>query len=222
MASFAPVVYRIFLVEDHPVMREGYARLISREPEFMLCGEAASGTDALQQIPEAEPDLVVVDLSIPGLNGLELIKQLRALNPELKMLVVTAHSEALYADRVLRAGAQGFLNKGAPPAQLLTAIHQVLQGERFLSEAAHERIGQQPPTEDAPLSPLDVLSDRELEVFEYFGRGYSTVQTADALFVSPKTIETHRANIKRKLNLTHANEVVRRATLWVESLGPTS
>jgi DNA-binding NarL/FixJ family response regulator len=182
--------HRIFLVEDHPVMQEGYARLLNREPDFELCGQAESGTEALQAIPKADPDLAIVDLSIPGMNGLDLLKQLRVIVPDLPCLVVTAHSEALYAERALRAGARGFLNKDAPPTEVTAS----------------------------PPSPLEVLSDRELEVFEYFGRGYSTTQTAEALFISPKTVETHRANIKRKLGLDRANEVIQRATLWGESL----
>ena len=211
--------HRIFLVEDHPVMQEGYARLLNREPDFELAGQAESGTEALQAIPKADPDLAVVDLSIPGMNGLDLLKQLRVLVPELPCLVVTAHSEALYAERALRAGARGFLNKDAPPSEVLEAIRAVLRGERYLSAGLRERLAHfTGPKEAAPPSPLEVLSDRELEVFEYFGRGFSTTQTAEALFISPKTVETHRANIKRKLGLERANEVIQRATLWVESL----
>src|SRR5690606_21460830 len=212
--------HRIFLVEDHPVMQEGYARLLNREPDFELCGQAESGTDALQEIPKADADLAIVDLSIPGMNGLDLLKQLRVIVPDLPCLVVTAHSEALYAERALRAGARGFLNKDAPPSEVVEAARTVLRGDRYLSASLRERLshpsGQQAST--APPSPLEVLSDRELEVFEYFGRGFSTTQTAEALFISPKTVETHRANIKRKLGLDRANEVIQRATLWVESL----
>ena len=210
--------HRIFLVEDHPVMQEGYARMLNREADFMLCGQAESGTDALQTIPEADPDLAIVDLSSPGMNGLDLLKQLRVIVPDLPCLVVTAHSEALYAERALRAGARGFLNKDAPPSEVLTAIRSVLRGERYLSDTLRERLDQTEGDGQEPLSPLDILSDRELEVFEYFGRGYSTTKTAEALFISPKTVETHRANIKRKLGLERANEVIQRATLWVESL----
>lgn len=212
------MAHRIFLVEDHPVMQEGYARLLNREADFELCGQAESGTDALQAIPAADPDLAIVDLSIPGMNGLDLLKQLRVISPELPCLVVTAHSEALYAERALRAGARGFLNKDAPPSEVVTAVRTVLRGDRYLSPELRERLAQQSGSGDAPPSPLEVLSDRELEVFEHFGRGLSTTQTAEALFISPKTVETHRANIKRKLGLDRANEVIQRATLWVESL----
>lgn len=212
--------HRIFLVEDHPVMREGYVHLLSREPDLFVCGQAASGREALSAIPDSHPDLVVVDLSIPEMSGLEVVKQLRATMPKMPTLVVTAHSEALYAERALRAGARGFLNKDAPPSEVVEAARTVLRGDRYLSPSLRERLshpsGQQAST--APPSPLEVLSDRELEVFEYFGRGFSTTQTAEALFISPKTVETHRANIKRKLGLDRANEVIQRATLWVESL----
>ncbi len=200
-------------------MREGYVHLLSREPDLFVCGQAASGREALNAIPATHPDLVVVDLSIPEMSGLEVVKQLRATMPKVPTLVVTAHSEALYAERALRAGARGFLMKDAPPTEVLEAVRQVLRGERYLSPALRDRLASRPPSQKGmPPSPLTVLSDRELEVFEYFGRGYSTTQTADALFISPKTVETHRANIKRKLGLEHANEVVQQATLWVESL----
>ena len=219
MPSFTPLVYRIYLVEDHPVMREGYARLLTRERDFELCGEASSGTDALQSIPEVKPDLAIIDLSIPGMNGLDLIKQLRVLLPDLPILVVTAHSDALYEERALRAGARGFLNKEAAPEQVVEAARRVLSGEQYVSPAMQEFLDERPSSsESTKTSPLDLLSDRELEVFEHFGRGHSTIQTAEALFISPKTVETHRANIKRKLGLERATDVVRRATRWLESL----
>ena len=218
MSSFTPIVYRIFLVEDHPVMLEGYNRLLTSEPDMVVCGQATSGTEALQAIPHTDLDLVIVDLSIPDLNGLELIKQLRTSNPHLPTLVITAHSEALYGERALRAGARGFISKDAPAEEILKAIHTALQGERYLSPSLREHMAEQTANGQEDTSPLAVLSDRELEVFEHFGRGYSTAQTAEALFISPKTVETHRANIKRKLNLARANEVIQRATIWVESL----
>ena len=215
--------YRIFLVEDHPVMQEGYARLINREADVELCGRADSGVEALHAIPEAFPDLAVVDLSIPGMNGLDLLKQLRVSAPQVRCLVVTAHSEALYAERAIRAGAHGFLNKDAPPSEILVAIRTVLGGERYLSPALRDRLDGQSSDSDSrvPENALEVLTDRELEVFRHFGLGCSTSQTAEALFISPKTVETHRENIKRKLGLDRANEVIQRATLWVESLTTT-
>lgn len=211
--------HRIYLIEDHPVMREGYVRLLARESDLVVCGEAATGREALVAIPEAAPDLVIVDLSIPEMNGLEVVKQLRVNHPDLACLVITAHSEALYAERALRAGARGFLTKDAPPADILAAIRHVLQGNTYLRPSLRDRLaGLASGSKTSPLSPLSELSDRELDVFEHFGRGFSTTQTAEALFISPKTVETHRANIKRKLGLEHANEVVQQATLWVASL----
>ena len=218
MSSFEHLTHRIFVVENHPVMLEGYDRLLASTPDLDLCGQATSGTDALKAIPEAGPDLVLVDLSIPDMNGLDVIKQLRVVSPNLATLVVTAHSEALYSERALRAGAHGFVSKDASPEVLLDAIRTVLRGERYLSPALREHLTQQAASGQEEASPLTLLSDRELEVFEHFGRGFSTVETAEALFISPKTVETHRANIKRKLGLKRTNEVIQRATLWVESL----
>lgn len=209
--------HRIYLIEDHPVMREGYVRLLARESDLVVCGEAATGREALVAIPEAAPDLVIVDLSIPEMNGLEVVKQLRVNHPNLPCLVVTAHSEALYAERALRAGARGFLTKDTPPSGILAAIRHVLNGDVYLRPALRDRLTSLASASKTQ-SPLHVLSDRELDVFEHFGRGFSTTQTAEALFISPKTVETHRANIKRKLGLEHANEVVQQATLWVASL----
>ncbi|NNF56761.1 MAG: response regulator transcription factor [Rhodothermaceae bacterium] len=212
------MVYRIFLVEDHPVMLEGFARMLDSEPDVEVCGQARSGTEALRAIAEAKPDLALVDLSIPDMNGLDVIKQLRTLDPQLATLVVTAHSEALYGERALRAGAKGFISKDASSDAILDAIRTVLRGDRYLSPALRDHVEEQAANGQDEASPLTILSDRELEVFEHFGRGYSTVKTAEALFISPKTVETHRANIKRKLGLERANEVIQRATLWVESL----
>lgn len=208
---------RVFIVEDHPVMCEGYAYLIDREADLEVCGTAASGSEAIAEMPRARPDLALVDLSLPDLSGLEVVKQMGRLLPGLAMLVITAHSEELYGSRALEAGAQGFLTKDAKPAEIVAAIRDVLEGKLCLSTKLQEKLIAK-AIHGGPRTGVEQLSDRELEVFEYFGRGYTTVTTAEALCLSPKTVESYRANIKAKLQITHSNDLIRHATLWVESL----
>jgi len=208
---------RVFLVEDHPVMREGYAALFARSPGLAVCGEAADATEALVRIREVEPDLALIDLALPGTSGLELIRQLRAFQPDLRVLVVSAHSETLYAERALRAGAQGYVMKDEAPATIVDAARAVLDGDRYLSPAMRSR-GVALDDANNEDDPVRQLSNRELEVFRHLGRGRSTREIADALYLSPKTVETYRANIKSKLGIRTAPELIQRATLWVESL----
>ena len=208
---------QIYLVEDHPVMRAGYASLISHESDMEVCGEAGSAEEAFPAIVELRPDAVVVDLSLPGVNGIELVKRLGALGDSPSVLVVSAHDEALYAERVLAAGARGYLMKHESAGNVVEAIRRVLGGHLYLSEKLRERlilsrIAQSPP----PGSPVDPLTDREIEVFEHFGRGRTTQEIAERLGLSPKTVESHRANIKKKMGIEHAPEFVQRAVLWVE------
>ena len=210
---------RIFLVEDHPVMREGYASLLARTPDLEVVGEAADATEALAKLGDARPDLALVDLALPGTSGLELIRQLRAFHPNLKVLVVSAHSETLYAERALRAGAQGYVMKDEPPMAIVEAARNVLAGRLHLSADMHERLLHLAVDGGAGASdPVQTLSNRELEVFRHLGRGLSTREIAEALFLSPKTVETYRANIKSKLSIKTAPELIQRATLWVQSL----
>ena len=213
-----PMVSRIFLVEDHPVMREGYASLLNAEPDLEVCGEASSAEEAFERADGLEFDIAIVDLSLPGVNGIELIKRLRSLDTDLKVLVVSAHDEALYAERALRAGAQGYLMKHESARQFVTAVRSILDGDLYLSDALqsrllHDRLGHGA----AEASTISRLTDRELEVFEHFGRGQSTREVAEAMGLSLKTIESHRANIKQKLGIDRAAEFMQRAVLWVES-----
>ena len=208
---------RIFLVEDHPVMREGYASLIAAEPDMEICGEAGSAEEAFAVVPGLRPDVLVADLSLPGVNGIELIKRLQALDACGAVLVVSAHDESLYAERALAAGARGYLMKHESAGNVVEAIRRVLAGHLYLSEKLRERlilsrISQAP----ASGSPVDALTDREVEVFEHFGHGRTTQEIAERLALSPKTVESHRANIKKKLGIEHAPEFVQRAVLWVE------
>jgi len=212
------MVSRIFLVEDHPVMREGYASLLNAEPDLEVCGEASSAEEAFERADGLEFDIAIVDLSLPGVNGIELIKRLRSLDTDLKVLVVSAHDEALYAERALRAGAQGYLMKHESARQFVTAVRSILDGDLYLSDALqsrllHDRLGHGA----AEASTISRLTDRELEVFEHFGRGQSTREVAEAMGLSLKTIESHRANIKQKLGIDRAAEFMQRAVLWVES-----
>ncbi|MFI4852848.1 MAG: response regulator [Gimesia chilikensis] len=208
---------RIMIVDDHPIVREGYSRLIEREGNLQVCAEADSKSVALNQIMNDPPDLVIVDISLKDGSGLELIKDIKAQFKHIKMLAVSMHDENLFAERCIRAGALGFVNKQQAPEQLVTAIHRVLSGKVFLSSEITERmicrsIGSENYSEE---SPIETLSDRELEVFEQIGLGETTRQIAEKLNLSPKTVETYRENIKHKLNLDNATELIRNAIQWV-------
>ena len=208
---------RIFIVEDHPVMREGYSSLISHEPDLEVCGESATAEDAFSRIPDLHPDIVVADLSLPGVNGIELIKRLVAFDACGAVLVVSAHDESLYAERALAAGARGYLMKHESAGNVIDAIRRVLAGHLYLSEKLRERLILSRLTHaPASASAVDPLTDREIEVFEHFGRGRTTQEIAERLGLSPKTVESHRANIKKKMGIEHAPEFVQRAVLWVE------
>ena len=208
---------RIMIVDDHPIVREGYSRLIEREGNLQVCAEADNKADALKQIMNDPPDLVIIDISLKDGSGLELIKDIKAQFKQIKMLTVSMHDENLFAERCIRAGALGFVNKQQAPEQLVTAIHRVLTGKVFLSSEITERmicrsIGSENYSEQ---SPIETLSDRELEVFEQIGLGETTRQIAEKLSLSPKTVETYRENIKHKLNLDNATELIRNAIQWV-------
>ena len=209
---------QIFLVDDHPMMREGLSQLISQEKDLAICGEAEDAAAALQQIEKLKPDLVLADVSLRTSNGLDLIKDLKLRAPSVAVLVISMHDESLYAERVLRAGGRGYIMKQEGGSRLMQAIRQVLDGGTYVSEKISARIldwfsGR--PSHDA--SPVGKLSDRELQVFQLLGEGLSTKQVAAQLHVSPKTVEVHRVNIKQKLGLGTAPELIRAAVRWVES-----
>lgn len=212
---------RIVIVDDHAVLREGLLTKINREPDLVVCGEAGSAKEALAAIEKLEPDLVLADLNLPGRNGLELVRDLRALRPELPVLVLSMHDEAVFAERALRAGARGYVSKERSGADLIFAIRQVLSGEIHLSASTSTRLlgglsGRQRQT-DWP-SPIDLLTDRELEVFTMIGKAKETKEISKSLGMSSKTVEAHRASIKRKLRLKTAPELTRHAVLWVEAV----
>jgi DNA-binding NarL/FixJ family response regulator len=217
---------RVFIVDDHPMMRRGYASLLNAEPDLEVCGEAGAAVEASAAIEAAEPDLAIVDISLEGANGIELTKQLVLKRPDLPVLVISMHDEILYAERALQAGARGYLTKLASDEAVLEAVRRVLEGHVCLSDTMQDRllyrhVGQTSPDDgDGPV--LQVLSDRELEVFEMIGRGHPTREIAERLAISPKTVESHRARIKAKLNIDSFSELMRRAIQWVESIGNSS
>jgi len=212
---------RILIVDDHPMMRQGLAQIIGMEPDLTICGEAENAESALDSIGALNPDLVLADISLPGKNGLELIKDFQALQPGLLVLVISMHDESLYAGRVLRAGGRGYIMKQAGGKNLMLAIRQVLGGKIYVSEKMSAEIletfsGRRAGTEG---SPVEKLTDREFEVFQLVGQGKGTRETAEKLHLSVKTVEAHRANIKVKLKLKSASELIRFAVRWSESQG---
>lgn len=211
-----PKRHTILLVDDHPLVREGLALRISLEADLQVCGEAAGPAEALQAIDRLQPDLVLVDLSLKGGHGIELIGNVKKRHPQIRMLVLSGFPEALYAERSLRAGADGYLNKQESTDRLLVAIRSVLAGRRYLSSELERRLADLAlgrPSE--PDSTTSRLSDREMEIFRLIGQGLSTKALAESLYLSPHTIDTHRENIKRKLGLANAAELIRAAVQYV-------
>ena len=214
---------RIFILEDHPIMRRGYRTLINGEMDLEVCGEAETAAEAFENIPRTEPDLVIADISLDGMNGIEFIKRLHTQHPDMEVLVVSMHDESLYAERALHAGAAGYLMKNEAESHIIPAIRRVLNGRYAVSDRIEDRIILQFAGR-IPLAmaveghdELSKLSDREIEVFELHGRGLSTREMAEALDISPKTVATHRGRIKTKLAVDSTPELVRRAVLWIES-----
>ena len=215
--------YRVMLVDDHPLVRRGLAEVISREPDLETCGEAADVAEALAEVDRTKPDIVVVDLTLKTGHGIELLEKLKTRDPNLKTLVSSMHDENLFAERVIRAGARGYISKQEAPEALVRAIRQVLRGELYLSPRMTSRLLNRvvvgsPMQED----PVLGLSNRELEVYDMIGQGLTVQQIAARLHLSPKTVETHREKIKQKLNLKSSAELNRRAVQWVLERGWSS
>jgi DNA-binding NarL/FixJ family response regulator len=218
-AKNKPSVKRLLIVDDHPMMRTGLAQLIDNEGDLKVCAEADTAGQALDIAVSQTLDLILLDISLPDKSGLELIKDLRALKPGLPILVVSMHDESLYAERVLRAGGRGYIMKQEGGKKLLQAIRQVLNGQIYVSEKMSAGIletfsGRQA---EAGVSPVQQLSDREFEVFQLIGQGKSTREIAVHLHLSAKTVEVHRLNIKKKLKLKTATDLVRHAVRWLET-----
>lgn len=209
---------KIFIVDDHPMMREGLTQLIAQEKDLAVCGQAEDAAEALDQIEKLKPDLALVDITLRSTNGLELIKDLRIRAPLTAILVISMHDESLYAERVLRAGGRGYIMKQEGGKKLMEAIRHMLGGKIYVSEKMSAKIldifsGRR--TESS--SPVEKLTVREFEVFQLLGQGRSTKEIADKLHVSTKTVEVHRVNIKQKLNVTTAPELICFAIRWMES-----
>ncbi|GAB5535046.1 MAG: response regulator transcription factor [Rubricoccaceae bacterium] len=212
---------RILLIDDHPLLRQGIAQILEAEADLEVAGQASDAEEALSVFDSIDPDLVVTDISLPGMNGLELLKNLLTLHPELPVLVVSRHDEELYAERAVRAGARGYVSKLAAGDELVIAIRRVLRGGIHLSEDLKDKMlfGAASGVKDATQSPLEVLSDRELEVFEMTGRGIPTREISERLHLSVKTVESYRSRIKTKLALANGTELIKHAVAWVEGEG---
>jgi DNA-binding NarL/FixJ family response regulator len=213
-----PPKIKILLVDDHPLVREGVANLIHQQPDLEVCGEAANEPQALQLIGGAQPDVAVVDLSLENGSGLELIKNIKAMYPSVAMLALSMHDESLYAERALRAGARGYLMKREAAKKVIQGIRAVLAGQLFVSEKIAALMAERfVEGRTAPVSPVEQLSDRELEVFQLLGHGQGTRQIADHLHVGFKTVQAYCARIKEKLQLANATELLRAAMKWNEN-----
>ena len=207
---------RVLIVDDHPIVRRGLSQLIEQEPDLEVCGEADDADTALAAFVELEPDIALVDLMLQGASGTDLIKNLKAQNENIPILVISMHDEAVYAERALRAGAHGYIMKEEATGQVLTALRKVVGGDVYVSERMVGHLLRRMVGGAGHGAGIDGLSDRELEVFQWIGRGLSVPDIAERLKVSPKTVESYRAHIKDKLNLANSAEVMRAAVQWSE------
>lgn len=216
-ATLRPTKHRVLLIDDHPILRRGLAQLINQEADLMVCGEADEAPKAFDAVATMKPDVALVDISLKGGNGLELIKNIKARFPELPLLVLSMHDESLYAERALRAGSLGYVMKEVAIENVITAIRRVLAGEIFLSDKMKARLLNQYVSGRGkkPGSPIETLTDRELEVFRLIGEGRGTRQIAGDLHLSVRTVEAYREYIKDKLNLKNGTELVQHAFQWV-------
>ena len=213
---------RVLIVDDHPAVREALASRISRQPDLEVCGEAANMVEAIRLVADTQPDLAVVDISLKAGNGIDLIKRLRERNDGIRTLVWSMHSESLYAERALRAGALGYITKDVETDKIVDAIRRVLDGKVYLSDAMadkmlHRAVGT--GRKEIPHSPLDTLADRELEVFRMIGQGLKTAQIAERMHLSIKTVETYRDRIRHKLGLSDGAQLAQRALQWAAENG---
>jgi DNA-binding NarL/FixJ family response regulator len=207
---------RVFIVDDHPIVRLGLAQVINRQPDLEVCGEAGDMAEAMRQIEATQPDIVVVDIALDGESGIELMEYIRERWPETKVLVSSAHDERVFAGRVLRAGAMGYISKREAIPKIAEALRQVLGGEVYLSpQMASSLLRRAATGRSLDQDPVETLSDREIQVFEMIGQGMTTSEIAGKLTVSPKTVESYRKFIKTKLNLTTSAQLAQRAFQWV-------
>ncbi len=213
----AAVVKRtVFVVDDHPLLRQGLALLINQQQDLEVSGEAEEAQAALHAIAKSRPDILIIDISLNGPDGLDLLKNIRALYPDLPVLVLSMHDEELYAERALRARANGYIMKQEATEKVLVAVRRILQGDVYLSNRMANKMLQQyiVGTPPAIQSPISALSDRELEVFRMIGEGRGTREIAEDLHLSVKTVETYQAHIKEKLSLRSGRELIQHAIQW--------
>ena len=214
-----PQKYKILLVDDHPLVREGLANLINQQADLHVCGEASNEPQALEIIQTVQPNVSIVDISLENGSGIELVKSIKAMFPDVAVLVLSMHDESLYAERALRAGARGYVMKREATKKVIQAIRCVLAGQLYVSDKIAalmaEKFVEGRPATNA--SPIEQLSNRELEVFQLLGLGHSTRQIADHLHVGFKTVQAYCARIKEKLMLANATELLREAIRWHES-----
>jgi DNA-binding NarL/FixJ family response regulator len=210
---------KIIIIDDHPMMRKGLFNTLETVPGYEVVAQFEKAEDAIQEIHRIQPDLIIVDISLPGMNGIELVKNVTFQNPDQKMLIVSRHEESFYAERALKAGAKGYVMKFEPSEVLLKAVKKVFAGGIYVSEEIGEKLlksamsGKKPSLD----SPVDILSDREIEVFELIGRGKTSNEIADQLHLAKKTIETYRSRIKEKMDFKNSTELVIHALKWVEN-----
>ena len=207
---------RILVVDDHPIVRQGLALLINREPDLLVCGEAEDAMGAMHVLASSKPDLLIVDLSLNGPDGIDLLKNIRVTHPTLPVLILSMHDELIYAERALRAGANGYIMKQVATEKVLVAVRRILAGEIYVSDRIANRMLKHYITGAGTLrnSSIADLSDRELEVFRLIGEGHGTRQIAEALHLSVKTVESYQAHIKEKLSLRSARELMQHAIRW--------
>ena len=215
MNSKTQSVFNVILVEDHPMFREQLAHLIDKEPAMTVCGQADNVHDALQLIELKNPDIAIVDLTLKGPSGLELLKDLKARESDVPVLVLSMHDEALYAERVLKAGARGYITKNEVSKEVMTAIYAVLRGEIYLPARIASRILESVAVGRKDENGVTQLTDRELEVFELIGRGRSTREISNQLHLGVSTVDTYRARIKTKLHLENSSQLCHEAIRWV-------
>jgi DNA-binding NarL/FixJ family response regulator len=210
---------KVLLIDDHPLLRKGLRALIDQEKDLVVCGEAEDAATALRVVEQLQPDVAVMDITLPDANGIDLLKDLRIRQPKLRVLVLSMHEESFYAERVLRAGARGYVTKGEPSTRVIEGIHALLNDQLFVSSAVSAKmlsrlVGERSPNTQAG---VEVLSDREFEVLEMIGNGQQSREIAEKLHLSVKTIDAHRENIKRKLKLADASELLKYAIQWVQA-----
>jgi DNA-binding NarL/FixJ family response regulator len=210
---------RVFLVDDHPLVREWLTSLIDQQRDLVVCGEAEDAPQALRAIERLKPDVVIADITLASGSGIELVKDIKRSVPSVAIIVLSMHDETLYAERALRAGARGYVMKRETTKKIITAIRNVLEGKLYVTDEFKASIGEKHLEGGSGGSPLEQLSDRELEVFRMLGQGYETRRIADSLCISIKTVQVYCARIKEKLAIANATELLREAVRWWENAG---